>query len=309
MGSGEAMNGGTQDLARAITLVESTNPEDEAKAAALLQQALPRAGNAIRVGITGPPGAGKSTFLDELGVRLCQQGHRVAVLAIDPTSRSTGGSILGDKTRMERLAREPNAFIRPSPGGDTLGGVARRTREAVLLCEAAGYDVVFVETIGVGQGEVAVTELVDCCVLLVLAGGGDELQGIKRGLNELADVFVVHKADGADRDRALQARVELEGALALLRGSRPTVLAASSHTGEGIDQVWQAVLAQRARLGEAGLRQRRRQQDVAWFEALVRERLLARFLEDGEHARQCQRLREDVEHGRRHPLAAARELT
>ncbi len=299
-------------LSRAITLVESTRSEHERQAADLLQLLLPDTGRSQRVGITGAPGAGKSTFLDALGVDLIARGHRVAVLAVDPSSRVTGGSILGDKTRMERLGREANAFIRPSPGGGTLGGIARRTRESMLLCEAAGFDVVLVETIGVGQSEIAVSDMVDCVVLLLLAGAGDELQGIKRGIMEVADVVVVHKADGDDKPRAAKARSEYEHALMLLRppvdGWHPPVLTCSSRTGDGVHEVWSEVQRLRDVRSDKGRIALRSRQAVRWFESAVEERLSTNFLEQAKVRATLPRLSEAVASGRMHPTAAALEL-
>ena len=226
--------GDRRALARSITLIESTLPERRAEAAALLDEVLPATGNAVRLGVSGTPGSGKSTFIDELGTRLTAAGHRVAVLAVDPSSRRSGGSIMGDKTRMERLARDPAAFIRPSPSGGTLGGVARRTREAALVCEAAGFDVIVIETVGVGQSETAVADMVDCFVLVAAPGGGDELQGIKRGIMELADVVVVTKADGDLVPAANRTAADHRHAVHLLHGAHPPpVLSGSAFTGGG----------------------------------------------------------------------------
>ncbi len=237
--------GDRRALARSITLVESTRADTRLEAAELLDAVLPATGGAVRVGISGTPGAGKSTFIDELGSHLTAAGHRVAVLAVDPSSRRSGGSIMGDKTRMERLARDPTAFIRPSPSSGTLGGVARRTREAALLCEAAGFDVVLIETVGVGQSETVVADMVDCFVLIAAPGGGDELQGIKRGIMELADVIVVNKADGDLLPAARRAVSDHRHAVHLLRPKHPgwtvPVVATSALDGTGVDEVWAEV--------------------------------------------------------------------
>ena len=247
--------GDRRALARAITLIESRRSEHQEQAAQLLGRLLPATGQAVRLGISGTPGAGKSTFIEAFGAHLIEQGHRVAVLAVDPTSRRSGGSILGDKTRMQRLAQAQAAFVRPSPAGDSLGGVARRTREAGLVCEAAGFDVVLIETVGVGQNETAVADMVDCFVLLLAPGAGDELQGIKRGVIELADLVLINKADGELRAAARRAQADYKAALALLRpgtaGWAPEVLTCSALEGTGIAEVWQAVRRHRRTL-EAG---------------------------------------------------------
>lgn len=261
-------------IARAITLVESSKPAHHAVAAELLQILRPRTGKAIRVGISGTPGAGKSTFIDALGRRLIEAGHKIAVLAVDPTSAKTGGSILGDRTRMGELAQSENAFIRPSPAGSHLGGVARATRESMLVLEAAGYDVVLVETVGVGQSEVAVAGMVDTFLLITLARAGDQLQGIKRGILEMADVITVNKADGEHEAEARVAARELSVAMKLItsdpHATRPPVLTSSSYTGKGLDEVWQAILDHRARLEDAGeLDARRARQQREWLWALV----------------------------------------
>ena len=268
-------------LARAITLAESTRADHQDAARAVLAHVLPHTGASLRVGVTGVPGAGKSTFLDRLGSTLADEGRRVAVLAVDPSSERTGGSILGDKTRMERLAVHPNAFVRPSPTAGTLGGVARRTREAILLVEAAGYNTVFVETVGVGQSETAVRGMTDVFVLLVLAQGGDELQGIKRGIMELADLVVVHKSD-LGGDAAREAIRRYRGALHLFppteSGWAPRVTAASSVTGEGVAAVWADVEACAAHLRAAGaFDAQRRAQRAAHLHERVRALLDARF--------------------------------
>ncbi|MBW7893599.1 MAG: methylmalonyl Co-A mutase-associated GTPase MeaB [Opitutaceae bacterium] len=269
-------------LARGITLIESRAAAHRREADALLHLLTPQAGGAMRLGITGAPGAGKSTFIDALGVQLCTTGRRVAVLSVDPSSPVTRGSILGDKTRMERLSRQPQAFIRPSPSGGELGGVARRTRESIVLCEAAGFDVVLVETVGVGQSEVLVRGMVDCFLVLLLAGAGDELQGIKKGLLELADVLTVNKADGDNRARAEATRREFSRALHYLAPPaghwQPPVLACSAVTGDGIAEVWTTVekfFDHGRNSGE--FEQRRQDQAQAWLDALVAEGLREQF--------------------------------
>jgi LAO/AO transport system kinase len=269
-------------LARAITLVESASPDDEAPAQEVLARLLPHAGGAVRVGISGAPGVGKSTLIDALGMHLVAAGHKVAVLAVDPSSVRSGGSLLGDKTRMARLAVHPDAYIRPSPSARTLGGVARRTREAMLLCEAAGFDVVLVETVGVGQSETAVAGMVDFFLLLVLAGAGDELSGIKRGIAELADAIAVTKADGDNAGPARRAAAEVAAALSYLRPRspawRPRALTVSALTGEGVPELWSLIEEHRRALAAAGeLESRRRGQRSEWLQAAVEERLLAAF--------------------------------
>lgn len=263
-------------LARAITLVESRRADDRAAARDLVQALLPRTGGAVRVGITGVPGVGKSTLIDALGVRLIGAGQRVAVLAIDPSSTRTGGAILGDKTRMSRLSAERDAFIRPSPSAGSLGGVAAKTREAMLLVEAAGFTVVIVETVGVGQSELAVADMVDTFVALMLPGAGDELQGIKKGLIERADVIAVNKADAAP-DAARQAVAELLSAVKILAAEAPpTVLSLSGATGDGLDALWQAVTDHRDGLRRTGrLAERRREQGVVWMRDMIAEGLRA----------------------------------
>jgi LAO/AO transport system kinase len=252
-------------LARAITLIESKNPEHRARAQELLGMLLPATGKAIRVGITGVPGVGKSSTIDALGTKLIAEGHRVAVLAVDPSSVRSGGSILGDKTRMPRLAADERAYVRPSPAAGTLGGVTARTRESMLLCEAASYDVVLVETVGTGQSEVAVAEMTDTFVALMLPGAGDELQGIKKGLLELADVVAVNKADD-DPARARTAAASLKAALSILSTGghpMPPVLTYSARTGEGVPELWKAIIAHREGLEKSGgLAAKRRAQDA-----------------------------------------------
>jgi LAO/AO transport system kinase len=262
-------------LARAITLVESQRHDDAAPAADLLDALLPHTGRARRVGITGVPGVGKSTLIDALGMHLIHdRGERVAVLSVDPSSPVSGGSLLGDKTRMVRLAVDDRAFVRPSPARGHLGGVAPRTREAILLCDAAGYDTVIVETVGVGQSEIAVRAMADCFVLLLLAGAGDELQGLKRGIVEMADVLAITKADGENREAAARARADYANALHLFPPAAdrwtPGVLTTSALEGEGVRELWEQILAHGAHLDAGGHRlARRREQAVAWMRELV----------------------------------------
>jgi len=275
-----AIRGGDRSaLPRAITLVESTRVDHRENAQRLLMELMPDAGKAVHVGITGVPGVGKSTIIEALGMSLIEQGHRVAVLAVDPSSTRTGGSILGDKTRMARLAVHPNAYIRPSPTSGTLGGVAKATRETIVLLEAAGYDVVLVETVGVGQSEVTVANMVDTFVFLTLARTGDQLQGIKKGVLELADVVVVNKADGRHATEAKAAARELSGAIRLLYPRetlwRPPVLTASALEGTGLAELWTAVLEHRRVLTEAGeFDARRSRQQVEWMWSMVRDAVL-----------------------------------
>ena len=275
--------GDRRALARAITIVESTLPEHRKQADALIAELRGSTGHAVRVGISGPPGAGKSTFIEAFGLHLVSLGRRPAVLAVDPSSPVSGGSILGDKTRMELLARDARAFIRPSPSGGTLGGVARRTREASFVCEAAGFDTILIETVGVGQSETAVAEMVDLFLLLLLPGGGDELQGIKKGIVELADLVAINKADGDLAAAAGRTASDYMAALHMLRPSKdvwhPPVLQISALEKRGIDRVWQAIEDHRKALGPAGIAARRASQAKAtlWREIadLVRETLAA----------------------------------
>lgn len=273
------LDGKRAHIARAITLVESTRPDHRALAQQLLRELLPHSGNARRVGISGVPGVGKSTFIDALGTMLTGLGHRVAVLAVDPSSSRTGGSILGDKTRMERLAVDPAAFVRPSPTAGTLGGVAKATRESIVVMEAAGYDVVLVETVGVGQSETAVAQMVDTFLLLTLARTGDQLQGIKKGVLELADAIAVNKADGPHERDARAAARELAGALRLMHPAdaawTPPVLTCSARESTGLDTLWERLEQHRALLDSTGrLAAKRRDQQVDWTWTMVRDELL-----------------------------------
>jgi LAO/AO transport system kinase len=272
-------------LARAITLIESKRADHQNKAHALVQELLPQAGKAIRVGITGAPGVGKSTSIDTLGTYLTGQGHKVAVLAVDPSSTRTGGSILGDKTRMGRLAVDDNAFVRPSPSSGTLGGVAAKTRETMLLCEAAGFDVVLVETVGIGQSETAVADMADFFLALMLPGAGDELQGIKKGLVELADMIAVNKADGDNVKRAGAAAAEYRSALHILTPRSPNwtppVITYSALTGDGVAELWAQILTHRGRMEKTGERAaRRREQQVKWMWSMLNDRVLGRLKTD-----------------------------
>ncbi|HEY5720631.1 MAG TPA: methylmalonyl Co-A mutase-associated GTPase MeaB [Gammaproteobacteria bacterium] len=311
--AGGLLGGDRRALARAITLVESTRADHRAAAAALLQRLAPHAGNALRLGISGVPGVGKSTFIEALGNHVIDAGHRVAVLTVDPSSAISGGSILGDKTRMETLARRREAYIRPSPSGNTLGGIARRTREAMLLCEAAGFDVVIVETVGVGQSETRVAEMTDMFVLLLLPGGGDELQGIKRGIMELADLVLVNKADGDLQAAAGRAAAEYRSALQLLHPRsaqwKVAVRTCSARSGAGIAEAWQGMLAYRDTLRASGeFESRRAAQARAWLWSEVNESLVHALQGDPEVRRRIPELEAAVNDGRLPPTLAAREL-
>jgi LAO/AO transport system kinase len=305
--------GDRRALARAITLVESTRADHRRDASALLDSLLPSTGRATRVGISGAPGAGKSTFIEALGVHLCDAGHSVAVLAVDPSSARSGGSILGDKTRMEQLSRRPEAYIRPSPSGGTLGGVARRTREAMLLCEAAGFDVVLVETVGVGQSEIAVAGMVDGFVLLLSPGAGDELQGVKRGIVEIADLVVVNKADGDLADAARRTAAGYANALQFVRPRSPAwtprVSTASALTGAGIAEVWDAIEEHQRALAASGvLEHRRAEQAREWMWAEIGESLLEELRADPAVAALVDPLERQVTAGDVSATAAAQRL-
>jgi LAO/AO transport system kinase len=311
--AGDVTGGDRRALARAITLVESTRADHRVEAAELLDALLRHTGRAIRLGISGAPGVGKSTFIARFGTHIAEEGHKVAVLAVDPTSRRSGGSILGDKTRMDELARHPNAFIRPSPSGGALGGVARRTREAMLVCEAAGFDVVLVETVGVGQSEIEVDDMVDLFILLVSPGGGDELQGIKRGVTEVADIVVVTKADGDLLGAAQQVAADYGHALHLLRAKHQsttaTVLRCSALRGEGIGEVWDTVRAQRQALESSGeLGTRRGHQAVRWLWAEVTDTLLNELRNDPEVRNQVAEVEAAVARNAVSPVSGARTL-
>ena len=307
------LSGDRRALARAITLIESRRSDHQEQAERLLERLLPATGEAVRLGITGTPGAGKSTFIEALGCHVIEQGHRIAVLAVDPSSRRSGGAILGDKTRMQRLAQAPEAFIRPSPAGTTLGGVTRRTREAGLACQAAGFDVIVVETVGVGQSEDAVADMVDCFLLLLAPGGGDELQGIKRGIVELADLVVINKADGELLAAARRAEVDYRAALQLLRPPTPAwtpeVLACSALHERGIDEIWRAVRRQHRALQASGeLAAKRARQTRSWLRSEVQAALADALRADPDTAELLSELEHDVGAGRLLPPRAAREL-
>src|SRR5580693_4432206 len=300
-------------LSRAITLIESKRADHRGAAAALTQTLLRATGKAVRVGITGSPGVGKSTLIDVLGSMLTAQGRKVAVLAVDPSSRRTGGSILADKTRMARLANDTNAFIRPSPSSGTLGGVAAKTRETMLLCEAAGYDVVLVETVGVGQSEIAVADMTDFFLVLVLPGAGDELQALKKGVVELADMIAVNKADGDNLGRARVAAAEYGAALHILTSASPNwsppVVTCSARTGDGIEDLWSTILDHREKLTMSGeLAARRGTQQVKWMWTMLEERLFAPLRSDRAVKSALSRIEAEVAVGRTAPAAAVEEV-
>lgn len=306
-------NGDRAALPRAITLLESTRADHRQKAQRLLLELMPYSGNARRVGISGTPGVGKSTSIEALGMHLIEHGHRVAVLAVDPSSTRTGGSILGDKTRMARLAVQPDAYIRPSPTSGTLGGVAKATRETIVLLEAAGFDVVLVETVGVGQSEVAVANMVDTFVLLTLARSGDQLQGIKKGALELADIVVVNKADGEHLPEARKAARELSAAIRLIHPGetlwRPPVLTMSATEGTGLAELWETIERHHRVLSEAGeLDERRRAQQVDWTWQMVRDTVLDRVLSNPGVRKIRADLERQVKAGELTPALAAEQI-
>jgi LAO/AO transport system kinase len=311
--SGRLLNGELAAIARVITLIESNATRHRPLAREILQRISSEAGRAVRIGISGVPGAGKSTFIEALGNQLCDAGHRVAVLAVDPTSSLTKGSILGDKTRMEKLSRRPECFIRPSPSGGALGGVTRKTRETILACEAAGYDIILVETVGVGQSEIAVRGMVDCFLLLLISGAGDELQGMKKGIFEIADLIVVNKADGDNRVRAEATRAEFSRVVHFLspatEGWEPPVLTASSLQGDGLVEVWAEVNRYLDQVRATGqLQNRRHRQDVEWWHSLVEQELRQRFFARPEVAATARKLEDQVGRGATAPSLAAEEL-
>lgn len=309
----ELRAGSRAALARAITLVESRRADHQAAARELVQMLLPHTGEAFRIGITGSPGVGKSTTIDVLGMYLIEQGHKVAVLAVDPSSARTGGSILGDKTRMNDLAMHPDAFIRPSPSSGTLGGVAAKTREAMLLCEAAGFDVVLVETVGIGQSETAVCDMTDFFLALMLPGGGDELQGIKKGLIELADMIAINKADGDNFKRANITAGDYRGALHILQPRsehwHPPVVTYSALAKTGITELWEKVVAHRTAMNASGdFEARRREQQVKWMWTMLEDRLKARLRGDPVIRGKVKQAERDVADGRMTPAIAAETI-
>ncbi len=300
-------------LARTITLIESTLPAHQELAREIVDKLLPYTGQGIRIGITGVPGAGKSTYIESFGNMLTELGHRVAVLAIDPSSTRSGGSILGDKTRMEKLAINENAFIRPSPSSGTLGGVGRKTRETMLVCEAAGYDVIIIETVGVGQSETTVASMVDFFLVLLIAGAGDELQGIKKGVLEVADAIVINKADGDNVNRAEMAKKEYEAALHMLMPTSPNwtvpVLTCSSLEHRGIDRIWETILEHRDKLTASGeMAEKRKSQALEWMSFLLDEGLRQWFYSTPKIIEILPQLRNLVAKGKTSPTAAADTL-
>lgn len=300
-------------LARAITLIESKRADHRKTAHRLVQELLPLTGKSVRLGITGAPGAGKSMTIDTLGTYLTGKGHKVAVLAVDPSSTRTGGSILGDKTRMARLAGDAHAFVRPSPSSGTLGGVAAKTRETMLICEAAGYDVVMVETVGIGQSETAVADMTDFFLVLMLPGAGDELQGLKKGIVELADMIAVNKADGDNVARAKLAAADYRAALNILapRSANwsPPVVTYSALTGSGIAELWEQVLAHREKMiASSELNTRRREQQVKWMWTMLEERLTARLRNDASVRAKLRQMESQVAAGKLAPTLAVEEI-
>jgi len=300
-------------LARAITLIESKRGDHRKTAHHLVQELLPLTGRAVRLGITGAPGVGKSTTIDVLGTYLTGKGHKVAVLAVDPSSTRTGGSILGDKTRMAQLAVDPHAFVRPSPSSGTLGGVAAKTRETMLVCEAAGYDVVMVETVGIGQSETAVADMTDFFLVLMLPGAGDELQGLKKGIVELADMIAVNKADGDNIERARRAAADYRAALNILTPQSstwsPPVITYSALTQNGIDELWTQVLAHKKKMtGSGELETRRREQQVKWMWTMLEGRLTARLRSDASVRTKLRQVETQVAAGKLAPTLAVEEI-
>lgn len=307
------VNGDRTILSQAITLIESNLPEHTEKAQQVIEKCLPHSGQSIRIGITGVPGVGKSTFIESLGIQLTSNKHRLAVLAIDPSSERSKGSILGDKTRMEVLSAQSNAFIRPSPSAGSLGGVARKTRESILLCEAAGFDVIFVETVGVGQSEVAVHSMVDFFLLLMLAGAGDELQGIKRGIMEMADMLTITKADGSNKVNAERAAAEYKSALHLFppneSGWSPEVLTCSAHRNVGMEILWKKIVEYKDLTEKSGyFHERRKKQSLYWMNETIQENLRNIFYSDKEIQQMLRRLKQEVLDDKTSSFHAAQQI-
>jgi len=304
------ISGDRAKLARAITLIESRNAEHQKRAQEMLIKLLPRMGGSLRIGISGLPGAGKSTFIDAFGTMLTAQGHKVAVLAVDPTSSRTGGSILGDKTRMARLSQDENAFIRPSPTGGTLGGVARATREAILVCEAGGFDIILVETVGVGQSEITVSEMVDFFLVLMIAGGGDELQGIKKGVLEIADMIAITKADGDNVNRAKLSATDYQHALRIITPMNPVwippVVTVSALENKGLDKLWEKIELYRRTMKEGGaFDAKRRNQQIRWMWSMIDDRLMSRLRADEHVKKLAQDMEKRIVAGKVTPALAA----
>ena len=309
---GEILNGDIMVLSKALSMFESTLERDRTASLHLLEKLLPHTGGAIRVGITGAPGVGKSTFIEALGLYLVNQGKKIAVLTVDPSSPQSKGSILGDKTRMELLSRSPNAFIRPSATGNSLGGVTQHTRESILLCEAAGYDVVIVETVGVGQSEIKVREMVDFFLLLMIAGAGDELQGIKKGIVEIADTLVITKADGDNLNRSRETQTIFKNALHMLSADppqwQPQVLTCSSKLNQGITEVWDTVLEYQAKMKEIGFfKQQRQQQRVKWMHDCIGKGLEI-FMKEHHEQLNLHLISKEVAAGKLLPVKAANDI-
>ena len=307
------LEGNRRILAKTITLMESSLSAHREMSRRILEKLLPYSGNAVRLGITGVPGVGKSTFIESFGLNLVKKGHRVAVLAVDPSSTRSGGSVMADKTRMEKLSVHPDAYIRPSPSGGTLGGVALKTRETMLVCEAAGFDVIIIETVGVGQSEITVASMVDFFLVLMLSGAGDELQGIKKGVLEIADAIAINKADGDNIQKAEQARKAYEYALHLLKPASslwsPPVLTCSAKELTGIQNIWETILDHRKRNIEAGeIELKRKQQALAWMWSLMEEGLKERFYKNPEVKKRLGKISRKVEDGITTPTIAAEEL-
>ncbi|MCP4368254.1 MAG: methylmalonyl Co-A mutase-associated GTPase MeaB, partial [Deltaproteobacteria bacterium] len=307
------LEGNRRVIAKTITLVESSLPAHQELSKMIIDTLLPYSGRAVRIGITGVPGVGKSAFIESFGMMLLKDGHRIAVLAVDPSSKKSGGSVMGDKTRMEKLSVEESTFIRPSPSGGTLGGVARKTRETMIVCEAAGFDVMVVETVGVGQSETAVNSMVDFFLVLMLSGAGDELQGIKKGVLELADGIAITKADGDNIEKAKRARKEYETALHLINPSSsnwlPPVVTCSALNLEGIENIWEIVLSHRKKLKSIGVfEENRKYQSIEWMWSLIEEGLKDQFYKNTDVKKMLPKISKEVERAKIAPTAAAFEL-